>query len=58
MSLSVIDHGGRNRGTGKDLPRATLITFPGRDPGDPIYNKMGRFYFSLTVFQQLLYLHW
>ena len=45
-------YGWRNGGgTGRDLPlRAPLIPFPGRDPGDPIYNIMGPFYFFLTVF--------
>ena len=50
-------HGWRNRGgggTGRDLSlRAPLIPVPGWDPGGPnIYNEMGPFYFSWTVFQQ------
>ena len=45
-------------GGGRDLPlRARLIPIPGWDPGDPIYNKMGPFYFFQTVFQQLQYLY-
>ena len=45
---------GETGGTGKDLPlRAPLISFPGWDPWDPIYNKMGPFYFPWTIFQQL-----
>ena len=41
-------------GTGRDLPlRTPLIPFPGRDPGDPIYNKIGPFYFFLTVFSAI-----
>ena len=44
--------GGGDRGG--DLPlRAPLIPYPGRDPGDRIHNKMGPFYFFLTVFQQM-----
>ena len=41
-------------GTGKDLPLlAPSIPFPGWNPGDQYITKMGLFYFSWTVFQQL-----
>ena len=47
-AYSAHRHGWRNRGggeTGRDLPlRAPSIPFPGWDPGDPIYTKMGPFY--------------
>ena len=51
---------GETGGTRGDLPlRDPLIPFPGWDQGGPNIGitKMGTFYFSLTVFQQLQYLY-
>ena len=36
----------RNRGTGRDLPPGPINSISWRDPGDPIYNESGPFYFS------------
>ena len=46
--------GGGERGTGRDLPlRAPLIPFPGRDPGDLIYNENGPFLLLLNCFSAI-----
>ena len=55
-------HGWRNRGGGRDrgdLPlRAPLISFPGWDPGGPIYNKNEPFLLLLDCFSAVAIVVW
>ena len=45
---------GENGGTGRDLPlRVPLISLPGWDPGDPIYNENGPFLLLFDCFSAI-----